>query len=116
VLQAEVPEAEVLQAEALLRHRLLVLLGSDDLLHVGLFGSGRDLLCSPGFVLQRRRDLLLGSRCELLLGSGRDLLCSAGHLLCTGCNVLRWRSFGLIQVGSTSARTIDRVPAVTCYR
>jgi hypothetical protein len=106
VLQAEVPEAEVLQAEALLRQRLLVLPGGDDLLLVGLLGS--------------RRDLLLGSGCIVLLGSGRDLLRAPADLLRSGCVVLRYvvllRSFGLIQVVATSARTIDRVPAARICR
>jgi hypothetical protein len=111
MLQAEVPENQVLQAEALLRHRLLVLLGPNHLLCFGrlccpdhLLRSAALLLHGFGLVLLGSRRLLLGPGC-ILLCSGRNLLRPASNLLHTGCHVLLGSGCKLLRpVGLISAR------------
>ena len=85
----------MLQAEAMLRHRLLVLLGPDHLLCFErlrcpdhLLRTSAFLLHGFGLVLLGPRRLLLGPGC-VLLRTGRNLLRPASNLLHTGCRVLR---------------------------
>jgi hypothetical protein len=102
-LQAKVQESQVLQAEALLRHGLLDLLGSHDLLCVQCLCCPDHLLRSPALLLHGVGLLLLGSR-RLLLGSGCNLLRAAADLLHSGCHVLRGsRRQLLCSVGLVSA-------------
>jgi hypothetical protein len=108
VLQTEVQESQVLQAEALLRHGLLVLLGPHDLLCVQRLCCPDHLLRSPAFLLHGFGLVLLGSHRLLLspgcivLRTGRNLLRPAADLLHSGCRMLRGsrrqllRSVGLV--------------------
>jgi len=88
MLQAEVQENQVLQAEALLRHGLLVLLGPDDLLRFQRLRCPDHLLHTSAFLLHGFGLVLLGPGC-IMLCTGRNLLRPAGNLLHSGCHVLR---------------------------